>query len=126
MAGRLQQFDDFIEQSKNVQQKQKLPKKQNKQKQVKKQFQADNYNSIKDISREKQNICLLFYKNGKNEKKYLRIIFPHINLTHKDARYVQIIDVDKLCRKIILRSRIIKLIMTKKKLNINQKAIRFK
>ena len=131
MAGRLQQYDDFIQKSNYNMTEQKKPiKKDKNQKQVKKQLQSDNVNVVFKLSKQRKLICYLFYnkKNskGSNEKVYRMIVIPEKSLIKRGKMYVQIIDVNLLVRKLIRRDRIIKVQLTNKQFKANQSSITYR
>ena len=131
MAGRLQQYDDFIQKSNyNMTEQKKSIKKDKSQKQVKKQLQSDNVNVVFKLSKQRKLICYLFYnkKNskGSNEKVYRMIVIPEKSLIKRGKMYVQIIDVNLLVRKLIRRDRIIKVQLTDKQFKANQSSITYR
>lgn len=131
MAGRLDNYDNFIEKSQYNMTEQKKPMKQNAdEKQVKKQLQSNNINTIMSLSKQRKLICFLFYnkKNsfGKNEKIYRMVVIPEKQLIKRGNMYIQIIDVKAMIRKLIRRDRIIKMILTQKKFKLNQSSIAYK
>lgn len=131
MAGRLQQYDDFIQKSNYNMTEQKKPiKKDKNQKQVKKQLQSDNVNVVFKLSKQRKLICYLFYnkKNskGSNEKVYRMIVIPEKSLIKRGKMYVQIIDVNLLVRKLIRKDRIIKVQLTDKQFKANQSSITYR
>lgn len=131
MAGRLQQYDDFIQKSQYNMTEQKKPMKQDKsEKEVKEQLQSDDINVVFKLSKQRHLICYMFYnkKNskGNNEKVYRMIVIPERNLIKRGKMYIQIIDVNSMFRKLIRRDRIIKAKLTDKKFQLNQASIGYR
>ena len=130
MAGRLEQYDDFIQKSQYNMTTQKKPIQKKEKKQVKKQLQSSNMQIVLKLSRERSMICCFFYnkKNskGNNEKVYKMAVIPKKSLIKKGRMYIEIIDVKSLTRKILKRDRIIKVKLTDKKFDINQSTIYYK
>lgn len=131
MAGRLQQYDDFIQKSQYNMTEQKKPMKKDKsEKQVKKELQSDNINVVFKLSKQRHLICYMFYnkKNskGNNEKVYRMVVIPERSLIKRGKMYIEIIDVNSMFRKLIRRDRIIKANLTDKQFKMNQSSIRYK
>ena len=130
MAGRLDKYDDFIEKSQYNMTEQKKPMKKVEEKQVKKQLQSNNINTVISLSKQHKLICFLFYnkKNsfGKNEKIYRMVVIPEKQLIKRGNMYIQIIDIKAMIRKLIRKDRIIKMTLTQKKFKLNQSFIAYK
>lgn len=124
MAGRLEQYDDFVEKSQyNVEQKK--PKKKVNQKDNLKKLKANNINLVFKSSKENKLICYIFYsKQGK--KVYRMVVIPKKSLIKRSKLYIEVIDVKSLTRKLFRRDRIVKAQLTEKKFDVNQSSITYK
>lgn len=124
MAGRLEQYNDFIEKSQyNVEQKK--PKKKVDEKDNLKKLKANNINLVFKSSKENKLICYIFYsKQGK--KVYRMVVIPEKSLIKRSKLYIEVIDVKQLKRKLFRRDRIVKAQLTEKKFDVNQSSITYK
>lgn len=130
MAGRLDDYNDFIEKSEYNMTEQKKPMKKVEEKQVKKQLQSNDINVLLNLSKQHKLMCYIFYnkKNslGKNEKVYRLVVIPERQLINKGRMYIEIIDVNSKTRKLFRKDRIIKVSLTQKKFKLNQSSIKYK
>ena len=126
MAGRLEQYNDFIEKS-TYQMTEKKPLVKNteqKKKEVEQSLASDNTNIVLQTSRKHNLICFVFLKSG-----YRMVVVPEKKLANKRYKsnlYIEVVDIKSKTRKTFRRDRIRKAKLTSKPCPFNTDMIKFK